>query len=191
MVSTVNGVELPSIREAFAHHMSLSRALKLADFNSIVPLMLLPREALLDIKGVAVSSASHISKTLKRYRLGHHVMCEKMSEFIKSEFGSVENAPIGVLQVFVLRNGMINRPVYSPLELITLLETCDPEMKVMELSTKSANQVRAMAKPLIDGGIQIHNLDEDIKHLASRLDAYGLGFLANQPADSPRLYAVS
>lgn len=176
-MSHMRSSTLPSITEAFGGNYRLMAALNQAGFKSVVPLMMLPREALLEIPGIGISSAVLVTKTLKKYGYGQHNICERMSTFIEEQFGSIEDAPISTLQVTVVREDIVNRPVFAPLEIISLLEDIESHFTIRDLIRMSRDEVRSLVQSQAAFGMQIHDLPEDIKHLAIRLGNFDLEFV--------------
>jgi len=173
--------DIPTLAEAFGDRKSLMKSLHKAGFKSIVPLMMMPREALLELPGIGMSSVLVISRTLKKHRLSQHVFSDRMSVFIDKQFGCIEDAPISVLQVTIVRNDQLNRPVFAPLEIISLLEDIEPRMTVMDLIRMSREEIRVMVQVQSSFGLHLHDLAEDLKHLAIRLGNFDLEFGAQLP----------
>lgn len=173
--------EIPSIAEAFGGNYRLIKAFHAAGFKSVVPIMLMPREALVEIDGIGTTSAQRVTKTLKAYGLGHHVVCERMASFIEKEFGSVEDAPVSVLQVTIVRGEQLNRPMFAPLEVVSLLEDIESHMTVGDLARMTREDVRRTVQGEAVFGLEIHDLREDMKHLAMRLGNFDLEFGMQMP----------
>jgi len=182
---TVSG--LPTVDEAFGHSTQIRKALHQAHITSLVPLMLLPREALMDIPGIGSTAAHRISRTLARLGLGHHGLCEKMSEFIDKQFGCIEDAPVSVLQVAITRTMDATVPVYAPLELVYLIESLEQDYVVGDLTMMPGGFLRAMVENTIDNGFMVHDLDEDFKHLGSRLGYFGLELMLDEFEEAGQL----
>ncbi|MGV9001879.1 MAG: hypothetical protein ACOH18_02895 [Candidatus Saccharimonadaceae bacterium] len=179
MVRTISGSIVPTLTEAFGKNYRLKAAFNNAGFKTVVPIMMLPREALLEIPGIAVASAMRVAKTLKHYDLGQHIISERMSEFIESEFGRVRDAPIGVLQVTIVRSGDTNRPYFAPLDVIDMLEKIEPEMKIRQLLLMPAARILSDLE-MHGARAAVRNPKEDFKHLAIRLGNFGLPSIVQQ-----------
>lgn len=175
---------LPTLSKLFGGHKSLTRAFLDAGVTSVVQLMLLPREALRDIHGITDRSAVHVIDILEQRGLKHRLLTQRMSEFLYEQFNVVEDAPIGALQVITMRSGQISHPVFAPLETLKVLEIADPDMTIVQLMCMSRDGLHAMMMSLIADGILIHDLDEDIRQISSRLGYYDLTF-ASVPTPLP------
>jgi len=182
---------LPTVSEAFEHEYRLRKAFNLLGVHSLIPIMLMPREALMELPFIGASSAHRITKILHGLNLSHRTIYEKLTRFIDDQFGCIEDAPIGVLQVATVRTSAATRPHLAPLDTINALEVYDREMTVLALTSQTRQEVRKMAQMALNAtGRQVHDLDEDLKHLSSRLSYFGADFSGSALPMTAPLYAV-
>ena len=168
---------IPTITEVFKHDLRLLSALRNAGFKSVVPVMLMPREALIDFDGIASPSASNVTKALARFNFGHHSLCERMSVFIEEQFGSVEDAPISILQVAVVHTDVTcSRLQFDPLPTIYALEDLEPEMLIADLVRMTSREVQTEAQKQANAGFPLGDIGKDVKKMASRLAFFDLEF---------------
>jgi hypothetical protein len=166
--------------------MKAVRAMELPDESSVAPIMMLPPTALLKVPNIGPAAAKRITMLLKKHKLGHRQVFQKSIEFINCEFGCIEDAPIGVFQVFVKRNGDLNWPEFGRLQLLTVLETIEPNMRAMDISGISRRDVIDMVTPVVTkSGIVIDDLEEDLAHLTSRLGYFNLEFVPEEFMEQP------
>ena len=166
--------------------------LRAAGFTSVVPLMMLPTQSLIGMEAgdqtIGYRSAARVTQTLAQRNLRQHVFCEKMSEFIDDQFGCIEDTPIAALHVTIVRGYQDNRPVFAPLELISLLEDIQPRMTVLDLVKMTPEGIKHEIESRALFGLKVHSLTEDLKHLKMRLENYDLSFTASPVA---RLHLVN
>jgi len=174
--------ELSSLDEAFTRigYTKLLKTLKKAGFRSLASLMVLPREALLEIPHIGSAAISCISEVLQWKNLPQRDFNQDLFSFIDRTFGDIEEAPIGVLQVAIVRNGVVNWPIFAPLELVTALEERKDYLTINHLLQSDAHTLRFLLESMAPIEAHVHDLHEDIHHLQLRLKYLGFDFGARQ-----------
>lgn|GEM_PF-3814921 len=172
---------MPSLEETFGSNPAVLDLLNKAGFTSVAPLMLLPRPALIGVSAgqhrkIDHRSATKVSQQLSKRGLKQHDLNEPMAKFIDEQFGCIDDAPISIMQVTIMRNAHANLPVFAPLEVVGLLEDIEPHMTMLDLVRMTRHEVRDMVEERAAFGLRIHNLHEDLKHLALRLGNFDLSF---------------
>lgn len=175
---------MPTLADVFGQNKPLLKAIRKAGFKSVAPLMLIPQESLRSYEGIGSRSALQITRCLRHFELGHHVIYRPVQKFINDEFGCIEDAPIGVLHVTIVRKQRSNHPEFAPLELVSLLDDFEPQMQVMDILNTSPDQLRKTVQQKAAFGIEIEDIEEDIKHLDIRLRNYGLRLRTPESAES-------
>ena len=135
-MASIDADDLPSLEEAFTRlgYTRLLNDLKHAGFKSIAPLMALSSEDFLKIPNIGNTTVSLIEKVLMHHNLEHRQLEESLCTYLERQFGRVEDAPIGVLQIVVGRSGTTDWQIFAPLQLIGILEEADsPQMRVRDL----------------------------------------------------------
>jgi hypothetical protein len=182
-VASIDADDLPSLDDAFNKegYGGLLKVLTQAGFKSIAPLMALPTESLLDIPGIGLTNVSLIDRVLQRNGLERRCLNEGLFPYLDRQFGRVEDAPVGVLQIVVVRNGATNWSLFAPLEIVNVLERKDnPRMRIRDLMMVDSDDIRRSVKA--QSGL-IHDLSEDIIHLKRRLNGLSFDFAVLRAAD--------
>lgn len=161
---------LPSLHRVFGHNRPLMRAFKEANIRSIVPVMLLPREVLIkDVPGIGKDRATYITGALADHGLGHHSFNEKLEDFLCDQFGCVEDSPVSVLNIVVMRNNVYSRPQYSPLFTLQTIEMIDPLFTVLDILRSSHAELMDMLEDRIPFGPQLQRVTGDLRDIKWRL----------------------
>ena len=144
-------------------------AFEKANITSVVPVMLLPRQVLMEFDGIGERTAAYITKALAQKGLAHRQLCDRLGDFIDQQFGCIENAPVSALNVVSLRNNVTARPYYAPLLLLLLIEQVNPHFTVGELAAADNDELLAMVEERIVFGPRVHRLKGDAIDINWRL----------------------
>lgn len=176
---------VPSLNDVFAHNIALLNVLKRAEISSIVPLMLLPKSALPEIPGIKDVRAAQIAEALAGHGLGHRTVNDRACDFLTSEFGSIQDAPIDALHVTSVRHfGAYIRPLYAPLRLVQILGKVNPGMTIGSLLRMERTQVHQEILEYLHDVIPVHQFRRDMSAIDTRLillnEGFRIGSLTNQ-----------
>lgn len=161
--------EYPSVKETFGASPTLMRALEYARFKSVVPVMMMPREALMDTLDIKARTARRVTSYLNAQGLNHHEYCERQRDFIDEQFGCIEDAPIAALHVITITDEIGPRPYYAPIRLLLFMEEMEPHMVIRDLIGMTAQNIRDMIdRPMMPGPIS-ERMSEDIGEISWRL----------------------
>lgn len=183
---------LPTLEETFGDNIKLMSALKRARFQSVVPVMELPREVLREFYGIGPSTSVFITRALAAQGLAHHRFCERLSTFIDEQFGCIEDAPVATLEVVTIHDMYASRQVYAPLALLHFLERLYPNMTIMDLSHMTEQDVREIVNEHEQLGPIRERVAADLEEIGWRLQQWypkqnSFGIAARQ---QPHLRAV-
>lgn len=179
----IDADDLPSLDEAFKKlgHKGLLSDLKQAGFRSVAPLMALPPEALLEIPNIGKTTVSLIDDVLRRNNLEQRRLTENLFSYLDRQFGRVEDAPVGVLQIVVVRHDTTNWPLFAPLQIVKVLEQMDsPWIHIRDLMMMGHADLRRTIES--QSGL-IHDVQQDVAHLKLRLNGLGFDFAVLRAAD--------
>lgn len=162
---------VPSLDEVFAGNSALLSALKRAKVWSVVPIMLLPKQVLIELPGIKEHRATYIRGALAEHGLGQISLHEKPRDFLAQQFGSVANTPVSALHVVTIRQLDIGcRPKYAPLHMIRVLAHLDPNTTIDDLMQMSESNILDIATGNLHFGPVIEQMrDEDIPEINARL----------------------
>lgn len=167
---------LPTLAETFGTDTVIMKAVKRGGFNSVLPFMLLPFGSIQDIYGIGVSADTRITALLKQQGLERRAYTERLMKYLVRKYGCVEDAPIGVLTIDVVRKEDINYPMYAPLESIRLLETFQPNMALIDLIKLSRAKLRKELKEQDPHQNRINSITDDVSSIEARLARLQLRF---------------
>jgi len=165
---------MPSLERVFGHNPRLMKALVQARITSVVSVMLLPWQVLMEFDGIGEKTAKSITGILAKHGLGHHTVNEKIVDFVDQQFGSVEAAPVSVLNVMTLRS-FTTRQYYVPLHLILLIQDVNPQYTINQLKQASINDLLEMLENRVHYGPMLEELMEDIPDVKWRLQQWFRG----------------
>lgn len=134
---------LPTVAGVFQGHSTLMTAFGSAGVTSIVQVMLLPREVLMELKGIDTKSSRCVSNKLRLFGLTHRDLCTPMKQFVADKFGGIENTPIQALSIVVERLHDAPHPHLWPLRLLDALQEIEPNTVVMDLIQMGGHGIRA------------------------------------------------
>lgn len=163
---------LPAIEQAFTDCPVLVEELAKRRITSLLELSLIPRATLKQIEGMKPSSISHIVHVLEKYELRQREPGQNLVDFIYKYFSCVEEMPAGVLKTILLDS----RLPFLNLRTLQVLEAVEPELTVLQLVYKSRDGLRQDMKKLIEGGVDIPDLEEDLRQLSAALGYFDLMF---------------
>jgi hypothetical protein len=181
---------MPRFDEVFGDDAAIMKAFQAIHCQSVAAVMLMPRSALLKLKGIGPHHAQLINRLLRAHGLPHRDYAEKMADFLVRAFGSVHYAPLGVLQVTVVRKGDYNYPLLAPLQSISLLEDIEPNTEVGDITKLSSDQVQQWIESNATFGLEVADLDEDMVHLSIRLANLGTRFFDADSTEPRQLHVT-
>ena len=170
---------IPSLEQVFGDNEHLMRAFSRANITSVVTLMTLPRELLLnDIDGIGEYAVQHISRQLAAHNLEHRAFTEKLPHFIARLFGSIEDAPVAVLNTVLLRSALSTQPQgtvtcrahYAPIQLLQLVEEIDPQFSVEDILNRSETELITLLSQHFEIRPIRVRLQSDVKDINWRLN---------------------
>lgn len=141
VVTIIDPQDLPSLELVFKKHPYLRYALYEQKFKTIAPVMMLCREALMEVHGLGYTCAKTVTDALAQHGLPHHQLNEHMPEFLVKAFGSVDAAPIGALHIEKFEHELGSNFRLARLKLISLLEEVDPHLAIGNLTTFTVEQL--------------------------------------------------
>ena len=181
---TTNTLYELTIEELFPDDSQLAKVVR-EHFTSPVPLLLIPRWSLMNLKGIGPKRSQQIVQRLAENRLEMARSNETLDQTIRRLFGSLEQAPAQALSV-VWRQPSPEKPSvwqvqYEPLQALELIGKITRTVTVERIA--SAHPVW-LAEDLWDedcGYTQMEVL-ELVEELKGRLAEYGLSMgLRKQP----------
>jgi hypothetical protein len=131
--------------------------------------MLLPQGSIQDIENIGPQVDAKITRLLHRQGLHRRQPSQPLVDFIVELYGCVEDAPIGVLHVVVVRKDAYNYPSYAPLDAVRQLEKEDETMRLSDLMQYTRER---LITTLREG---VRSPREDVAHIESRLAYLQLG----------------
>lgn len=134
---------LPTVSGVFKGHPTLMTALDNAGVTSLVQVMLLPRQSLMEFKGIDTKSSRCVSNKLRLFGLTHRDMCTSMKQFVADEFGGIEFTPIQALSIVVEQVHNAPHPHLWPLRMLNSLHAIEPNTTVMDLIQMGGHGIRA------------------------------------------------
>lgn len=162
--------DLPSLDFLFGKNERLMKVFKQAQITSVAPLMLLSRQILVnDIPGIGDSTSTYIARVLAEHGLPQRQFSDKLRDYIDERFGALEFAPITALSVVVIRDTVVTRPRYAPLQLIQLLNEINPHMQIADLLNTPGRGLIRMVEGHIVFGPVLERLTEDLTEINHRL----------------------
>lgn len=183
--------ELPTLKQVFGDHSKLMRAFEFASIRSVVPVMLLPREALRGINGIGPHTSLYVTGALAHHGLGHREYIQKTSQFMSQEFGGLESTPITALHVITASNEYGTQPLYAPVRLLHFLSEIEPQMVVRDLACMTEADIRAMATRRFTFGPIVEVLSENIAEINWRLSKFDPGLHITQDRERSHLRVVN
>ncbi len=134
---------VPTIDVVFGSNPALCRVIK-KHFDSIVPILLVSRQYLLNLDGIGHMRAMEIERLLRQAGLRQRDFSENTELFINALFGSIEEASVHALQVtFDVAEGVVFTS-YHRLTVVTQLAQIEPEMSVNDVLKLSTDDVEAL-----------------------------------------------
>ena len=112
--------------------------------NSLIPLLLLTRERLMDFPSIKQRRISYIKKCLAAVGLQMRDFTENILRYTDKLFNGTENAPINILQISVAIANTTSFSDYLPLNIIRRLNQLKPSMKIKELVALSRDELYAL-----------------------------------------------
>lgn len=173
--------ELPTLDEVFGQDVQLLNRLKRAGFDSLLPLMLLPERSLLSIKGIGPFSDARITTRITKQGLQRRSYDTKLASYLTRYCLAIEEAPVGVLDVAIVRNDEMNYPIYAPIAGVQLLKKIETNMMLIDVMQYDRQQLRYLlsgANPLSES---VRDAREDASHIEARLTYLELGLTAKIP----------
>lgn len=177
--------DIPSLDHVFGHNRPLMKAFEQAYITSVVPVMLLPKQVLMEFHGIGERTATYITGALAQNGRGHHRFDEKIVDFVDEQFGNVEAAPVSILNVVTLRHQIGPRQYYRPLELLKLIDEVNPQYTIGQLMQATTHELLEMLEHRVHFGPMLEALMVDLKDVNWRLywweEAMKVGSLRSSP----------
>lgn len=172
----IDADSLTSLEEAFEKlgYGGLVTVLVDAGLTSMATLLALPTEALSGHRGINQTSISLIDVALERNGLKRRPPNEDISSYLKRQYGQAADAPVGVLQIQIVRTRRENNAILAPLELVEHLEKAHGFHRsirgLLELEYEELKYAATMSD------WQVEDLDQDLFNLRLRLMYLNLDF---------------
>lgn len=184
---------LPTPHQVFSGHSTVTSAFKAAGITSALQVMLLPREVLLELKGIDLKSTRFISNKLRLFGLKHRDLCTPMKQYVIAEFGGIEYTPIQALSIVVEKIHDSPHPHLWPLGLLDTLHEIEPNTTVADLIHMGGHGIRAMVEQHDEYPFEVDAFYADIDELNWRLSWWNpsLHIAPNPPAPIRHLTPVS
>lgn len=167
---------VPSIKEVFGIYPELTEPLKQNNIHSVAATMLLPKEVLAKMERFSVKKVNLVSTALSDFDLAQLELNQNVRRFVEDQFGCLEEAPIGVLDVVTLPTMKSSKQEHSPLTLLSFFEDYEPHMTVLDLLRMSEWSIRQQVAGKFWFGPVYEPLVEDITEVNRRLSWWDENF---------------
>ena len=175
---------IPTIKEAFGIYPELMDAIKQNYIHSVTAVMLLPKEVLAKMEHFNAKKAQLVGESLADHELVQLQGNQNVRYFVESQFGCIEDAPVGVLDVVTVPTMRTSMQVHSPLILLAYLEEYEPNMTVLDLIHMSEHSLRKLVRGRVELGPVVERIVDDIIEVNRRLSWWDEGL--HIPLDARR-----